>query len=146
VKTLRDVMTTQLYTCAPQDPVAKAAQIMRDHNVGAVPIVDQQGGTMHLLGMITDRDICIRCVALNKPNSTPCSEVMSDRKLVAGTPNMTVDEASRLMAREKIRRLPVVDNQKLVGIVSLGDLAVREPFVDEAAEALQDISEPARPM
>ena len=146
MKTLRDVMTTQLFTCTPQDPVSKAAQIMRDHNVGAVPIAEQQGGNLHLLGMITDRDICIRCVALNKPSSTACSDVMSDRKLVVGTPAMTVDEAAELMAREKIRRLPVVDNQKLVGIVSLGDLAVRDPFVDEAGEALSDISEPARPM
>ncbi len=146
MQTLRDVMTTELYTCTPQDPVSKAAQIMRDHNVGAVPIAEQQGGNLHLLGMITDRDICIRCVALNKPNTTPCSEVMSDRKLIVGTPDMTVDEASELMAREKIRRLPVVDNQRLVGIVSLGDLAVRDRFMDEAGEALHDISQPARPM
>lgn len=146
MQTLRDVMTTELYTCSPQDPVSKAAQIMRDHNVGAVPIVDPQTGGPHLLGMITDRDICIRCVALDKPNSTACSEVMSDRKLVVGTPKMTVDEAAQLMSREQIRRLPVVDNQRLVGMVSLGDLAVRDRFMDEAGQTLSDISEPARPM
>ncbi len=146
MQTLRDVMTTEMYICSPQDPVSKAAQIMRDHNVGAVPIVDQQAGGPHLLGMLTDRDICIRCVALNKPSSTACSDVMSDRKLVVGTPQMTVDEAAQLMSREQIRRLPVVDNQRLVGIVSLGDLAVRDRFTDEAGQALSDISEPARPM
>jgi len=146
LQTLRDVMTTQLYTCQPQDPVSKAAKLMRDHNVGAVPIVEQRGSDQYLLGIITDRDICIRCVAQDKPNSTPCSEVMSDRKLVVGTLDMTVDEAAELMAREKIRRLPVVDNQRLVGIVALGDLAVRDRFVDEAGQALSDISEPARPM
>lgn len=138
MKTIRDIMTTDVSCCSPQDPIRQAAQIMRDQNVGSVPIVEGK----KLIGMLTDRDIAIRCVAEDLPNTTACQQVMSDRRLVTATPEMSVDEAAQLMADEQVRRLPIVENGQLVGIVAIGDLAVHRTLVDEAGQALKEISEP----
>lgn len=139
---LRDVMTTNVATCTPQDNVYEAAVKMRDLNVGGIPVVDESG---RVIGMVTDRDLVIRGIAEKNPNSTAVSAIMT-RDVVVGRPDMTVDEAAELMAQRQIRRLPVVDeNGRLVGIVALGDLAVRDIHQDEAAQALTQISEPARP-
>jgi CBS domain-containing protein len=140
MKTLRDVMTASPVTVRSSDPVAQAARVMRDEDVGSVPVIDE--GT--IAGMITDRDITIKVVAAGiDPETAAASEYMS-RHPVTGRPDMSVREAAHLMAREQIRRLPVVDQNRLVGIVALGDLAV-EPGADaEAEEALEEISQPAR--
>lgn len=139
---LRDVMTTDVATCTPQDNVYEAAVKMRDLNIGGLPVVDESG---RVIGMVTDRDLVIRGIAEKSPNSRAVSTLMT-RDVVVGRPDMTVDEAAELMAQRKIRRLPVVDDSgRLVGIVALGDLAVRNIHQDEAAQALQEISEPARP-
>src|SRR5690242_8596960 len=120
MKTLRDVMTPDPVTVRSSDPVAQAARVMRDEDVGSVPAVDE--GT--IAGIITDRDIAVKVVAAGvDPQSAAVSEFMSPH-LITGRPGMTLTEASRLMGREQIRRLPVVDQNRLVGIVSLGDLAL----------------------
>ncbi|WP_017727170.1 CBS domain-containing protein [Halalkalibacterium ligniniphilum] len=134
---LRDVMTTNVDYCSPEDNVYEVAVKMKQDNVGAIPICDNQ----QLLGMITDRDIVIRGVAEKKPNSTQVTEIMSEH-LITATPDMSVSEAAKLMATKQIRRLPVVENNKLVGICSLGDLAVRESSDQQAGIALSEISEP----
>ena len=87
----------------------------------------------------------IRGIADKKPNSQRVGDVMTGAP-VTGSPDMSVDEAARLMAQHQIRRLPVVENGRLVGVVSMGDLAVRQPFSDEAGQALSSISEPSRPV
>lgn len=133
---LHDMMTTDVSTCRPEDSVYEAAVKMKNENCGAIPIC-QDG---QLLGMITDRDIVIRCVAEKRPGSTKISDVMSNH-LITGTPDMTIDEAAKMMAEKQIRRLPIVENQRLVGIVSLGDLAVHRGTIDEASIALSEISE-----
>jgi CBS domain-containing protein len=136
MKTLRDIMTTEVDFCTPLDNVFEVAVKMKEDNVGMIPICDNG----EILGVITDRDLVIRCMAEKKPGSTKVTEVMSER-LVTAHSDMTVEEASELMAKEQIRRLPVVDGKKLVGIVSLGDLAVHHSSAANAGLALSEISE-----
>jgi CBS domain-containing protein len=141
-ETLRDIMTTDVTYSNPQDPVMQAAQKMKQLNVGSIPVCD---ANQNVIGMITDRDICLRCVADNLPNSTPVQQVMS-QNVVTASPDMTVDKAAHLMSERQIRRLPVVENGKMVGIVAIGDLATRHPSAEEAGHALSDISSPSQPL
>lgn len=133
---IRDIMTTDVETCSLLDNVYEVAVKMKEFDVGAIPIVDGE----RLVGMITDRDLVIRGVAEKNPGSSKVEEVMSDH-LITITPEATTDEAANIMAEHQIRRLPIVEGDKLVGIVSLGDLAVN-PKMDKRAEvALSEISE-----
>ncbi|GBF12382.1 CBS domain-containing protein [Tepidibacillus infernus] len=138
--TLRDIMTTNVATVSLQDNAYEVAQKMSQLNVGAIPVVDGQ----NVIGMITDRDLVLRGYAEKRSGSFAIDGLMS-KDVVVGTPDMDVHEAARLMAEKQIRRLPVVENGNLVGIVSLGDLAVRNIHIDEAGQALSKISEPAQP-
>ena len=133
---VREIMTKDCVTVTPQDTIVNAAMKMRDLDIGFIPVVEGR----RLVGVITDRDIVIRCVAEKKPDTTKVSEVVS-QNLVTVTPDTTVDEAAKLMAREQIRRLPVVENGNLVGVVALGDLAVRKMHDEKAGKALSEISE-----
>ncbi|MDE5413097.1 MAG: CBS domain-containing protein [Bacillaceae bacterium] len=133
---LRDIMTTDVEYCTPVDNVFEVAVKMKQEDCGAIPICENG----QLLGMITDRDIVIRGVAEKRPNSTQVTEIMSE-KLITATPDMTVDDAAKMMAEKQIRRLPIVENNKLVGIVALGDIAVHRGTMDEASFALSEISE-----
>jgi len=136
MQTVKDVMTTNIHYCTPLDNVFEVAVKMKDYDVGAIPICEDG----HLLGMITDRDIAIRGVAEKHPGSTKVTDIMSE-KLVTVTADVTVDEAADLMATEQIRRLPVVEGKKLIGMVSLGDLATHDLYSDNAGKALSEISE-----
>ncbi|GAD14592.1 signal transduction protein with CBS domains [Geobacillus kaustophilus GBlys] len=122
--------------CTPLDNLYEAAVKMRDFNVGAIPIVDDG----RLVGMITDRDIVVRGMAEKRPGSTAVTEVMS-RDLVTLSPDDSVQKAADMMARHQIRRLPVVENGRLVGIISLGDLATNRYSDERAGRALSEISE-----
>lgn len=133
---VRDVMTSSVEYCTPLDNVFEVAVKMKELNVGAIPICEND----HLLGMITDRDIVIRGVAEKRPNSTRVTDIMSEH-LITADPGMSIEEAAKLMAKNQIRRLPIVENNRLVGICSLGDLAVNEGSDDEAGYALSEISE-----
>jgi CBS domain-containing protein len=93
------------------------------------------------VGMITDRDIVVRGVAEKHPGSTKVEDIMSEQ-LVTVTPDMNTREAAQLMAENQVRRLPVVEGDRLVGIVALGDFAVRDLTDDQAKKALSEISEP----
>ncbi len=134
--TIREIMTDDVECCSLLDNVYEAAVKMKELNVGAIPIVDQG----KLVGMITDRDIVIRGVAEKRPASSKVETVMS-KQLISITPDASTQEAARLMADNQIRRLPVVEGDQLVGIVSLGDFAVREMTDDQAKAALSEISE-----
>ncbi|WP_134683124.1 CBS domain-containing protein [Brevibacillus migulae] len=138
-RTLREIMTKDLATVTLKDNVYEVAVKMRDWNVGIIPVVDEKND---VIGVITDRDIVIRGLAEKREGSAAISEVMT-RDIILGKPEMTVDEAARIMAQHQVRRLPVVENGKLVGIVAIGDMAVRQVHHDEASEALYEISEPA---
>lgn len=133
---IKDLMSSEVECCTLLDNVYEVAVKMRDWNVGAIPIVDDE----KLVGMITDRDIAVRGVAEKRPGSTKVEDIMSD-VLITVTPETTSKEAAELMAKHQIRRLPVVEGQKLVGIVSLGDFAVRKLTDSQAGMALSEISE-----
>lgn len=136
---IRDLMTTGVTTCSSNQTCTEAAQKMKQENVGSVPVVD---GTS-LTGIVTDRDIILNCVATSGDcNTTPISAVMT-RNPISCTPNTDAHEAAQLMSNEQIRRLPVVDNGQLVGMCSLADLATVHIHVNEAGQALSDISEPS---
>ncbi|WHY02259.1 CBS domain-containing protein [Neobacillus sp. DY30] len=133
---IRDIMTDQVECCTLLDNVFEVAVKMKELNVGAIPIVDKD----RLVGMITDRDIVVRGVAEKHPGSTKVEDIMSD-KLITISADASTKEAANLMAEHQIRRLPVVEGDKLIGIVSLGDFAIRKMTDDQAKEALTEISE-----
>lgn len=136
LETINEIMTEHVDSCSLLDNVYEVAVKMKELNVGAIPIVDND----KLVGMITDRDIVLRCVADKKPASSKVEDIMS-KKLVTVTKDTSSHEAAKLMSTYQIRRLPVVEGDKLVGIVSLGDFAVHHLTDEQAKEALTDISE-----
>lgn len=136
METIREIMTDEVECCTLLDNVYEVALKMKELNVGAIPIVDQK----KLVGMITDRDIVLRCIAEKHPASSKVEDIMSSQ-LITISPDAESKEAIKLMAEHQIRRLPVVENGELIGIVSLGDSAVREMTDDQAKVALTQISE-----
>ncbi|MBW8348662.1 CBS domain-containing protein [Bacillus sp. IITD106] len=134
---IRDIMTKDVQTCSLNDNVYEVAVKMKEDDVGVIPIVNND----KLVGVITDRDIVLRCIAEKNPPSSKVEEIMSSH-LVTVTPDTTTQEAAGIMAKEQIRRLPVVENGRLVGIVALADFAVRDLTDNQAKTALSEISEP----
>jgi CBS domain-containing protein len=132
---IRDVMTPNPRTMSPDDSIQNAAQIMRDEDTGAVPVVE--GGRP--IGMVTDRDIVVRAVADGGQLNRPVREIVTTG-VVCVSPEMSTREANELMSEHQVRRLPVVEGDRLVGIVSLGDLAVKEGKDRRTGDTLQDIS------
>nr|WP_239454109.1 CBS domain-containing protein [Bacillus suaedaesalsae] len=140
VNLVRDMMTENVATISPEQTIQEAANLMKEYNVGSIPVV-QHG---QIKGIITDRDITLRSTAEGLPSHTPVSQVMST-SIVQGNPSMNVQEAVDLMSENQIRRLPIVENDQLVGMVSLGDIATNEKFDEEAELALTNISIPSQP-
>jgi CBS domain-containing protein len=141
--TVAEIMTRGVRSLSPQDTVVRAAQAMDELNVGVLPICEGD----KLVGMVTDRDIVVRGVAQgNEPRTTKLADVMSTNVRCAREGD-DVDEVLSRMAEQQIRRMPVVDeNEKLVGIVSLGDIAAKDPEDEvDVAMSLGDISTPAEP-
>lgn len=141
--TVSDVMTRGARSMTPQDTLADAAKVMDELNVGSVPICDGD----RLVGMVTDRDIVVRGLARDAdPKSCKLAEVMSGHVRTAREDD-DVDEVLSEMANSQIRRMPVVDGQdKLAGILSIGDIAAKSPEDEEdVAMSLGDISSPAEP-
>ncbi len=135
---IRDVMTTNVIKVAPGETVEVAARTLAQYNIGILPVCDHRD---KLCGLVTDRDLVTRCVAANRsPADTPVSDVMT-MQVTSANPDMETGVAAHLMGRVQVRRLPVVENGRLCGMVSLGDLACREESVMDAADALSDISD-----
>jgi CBS domain-containing protein len=133
---ISEVMTPNPRTVAPGDSLQAAARVMRDEDAGAVPVVEDGRVT----GVLTDRDIVIRAVA-DGDFQAKVSDICSDDVVTCG-PEMSTAEAAELMSEHQVRRIPVVDDdEKLVGIVSLGDLAVKEGRDSRMGETLEQISE-----
>ena len=121
-KSVRDAMTEDPRSIGPSVSVVEAARLMREGDIGSLPITEDE----KLVGMITDRDITTRAVAeAADPGRTSVGEVCS-HDLVSVEPDQDLDEALQLMARHQVRRLPVVENGRLVGIVAQADIALRE--------------------
>jgi CBS domain-containing protein len=135
-KTVKDIMTTDVATVTLKDNVYEIAVLMAKNDIGFVPVVEGK----KLIGVVTDRDLVIRGYAEKNEGSAKVEKVMSDA-VTTITSDTSIDEAAKLMAQNQIRRLPVVDNGDLVGVVAIGDLAVRDKFDDEAGDALSKISE-----
>lgn len=132
-----DIMSDKVVSIGQNEPVAAAARLLKRCNVGALPVCDDKG---KLRGMVTDRDIVMRCVAADAdPNETRVSEIMS-RGIITTGPFEEVQTAARLMSQDQVRRLPVLDNGRLVGMVTLCDMARNGNCDMEAAEALTEIS------
>ena len=131
-KTIREVMTPDPVCLNDNATVAEAARQMRDSDIGDVLVKDSRG----LRGMLTDRDIVIRAIATGRdPNTTSVSEILSADPVCA-SPDDDVSTAVELMRRHALRRLPVCEGNKLMGIVSIGDLAIEQ----DSRSALADIS------
>jgi CBS domain-containing protein len=142
---IREIMTRHVDVVPPNASIRDAAAKMKELDVGAIPVCDGQ----KLQGMLTDRDIAIRAVAEDRdPSQTAVSEVMST-EIAYCFEDESLEQAANLMESKQIRRLPIVDrNKQLAGIVSLGDISVRTEGSrqkDLAADALEGISEPAKP-
>lgn len=133
---VRNVMSSDVKWVAPNTSLVEVAKMMQTYDVGSVPVCDNN----KVVGIVTDRDIVLRAIANGKNVGTvPASEIMSTQ-VVTVTPDTDVHQASDLMSQNQVRRLPVVQNGNIVGIVALGDLAIERVHVDEAGEALSDIS------
>ncbi|WP_055666851.1 CBS domain-containing protein [Desnuesiella massiliensis] len=138
---VKDIMTQNVASLEPKDSVERAAQLMKEHDIGALPVCDNN----NVIGIITDRDIVLRTISEGKsPKSVSVREVMTSNPVI-GRPDMNVEDATRIMGERQIRRLPVVEENTMVGIVSLGDLAVEPRAKSEANETLKEISEPCSP-
>lgn len=134
---IQELMTAQVVTIAPEESAALAARLLTRHSLGALPVCDHKG---HLLGIVTDRDIITRCVAAGQdPKRVTAAEIMS-RGVETISPEEDIHAAAKRMGEHQVRRLPVIEGKKLVGMVSLGDLAARRKWESEAAEALGEIS------
>jgi CBS domain-containing protein len=135
-QSVRDVMTQGPRSVRRDSSVVEAARIMRDEDVGVVPVLDGD----RVVGMLTDRDITLSVVAEGKdPQSTKAEEIASS-ELVTIDPQQDLDEALRLMARHQVRRLPVVEEDgKLVGILAQADVA-RHASDEQTGEVVEEIS------
>ena len=135
---VKDLMNPSVVTIEPTSSAALAARIISRHNVGALPVC---GEDRRLRGMVTDRDIVLRCIAAEEdPAQTPVRDIMT-RGCATVSPGDDCRKATQLMSAHQVRRLPVVENGKLVGMISLSDVARSGRFDLEAAQALCEISE-----
>lgn len=135
---VRDIMTKEIACVNADEPIERAAQLMKKYNVGSIPVCEGE----KLIGIITDRDIALRMVAEGKvPGRQSVSNIMTTNPVV-GSPDMEAGEAARLMGQRQIRRLPIVERGTLVGIVALGDISTQPALQDNAESALHDISLP----
>ena len=133
---VRDIMTNHVVSVGKAEPVIAAARLFRTYDVGVLPVCDER---KHLCGIVTDRDVVLRCIAVGAdPQELKVSEIMSPSP-VTGQPNDSVEQAASLMAHSRVRRLPICDSGKLVGMLSLGDIAASHNEM-EAAKALCEIA------
>src|SRR5262245_61049107 len=135
---VREAMTRDVRLVKPDQPISEAAKLMAELDIGALPVEEND----RLVGMITDRDIAVRAVAAGRGPDTAVGEILS-REIKYCFEDQSIDEVTQNMGELRIRRLPVLTRDKrLIGILSLGDLAIDEGARDEAGEALGGISRP----
>jgi signal-transduction protein with cAMP-binding, CBS, and nucleotidyltransferase domain len=138
---VREVMTKSVESVAPDSDLVAVARKMKELNVGSIPVMESD----RLMGIITDRDIVVRAIAEGKNcQGEPVRNHLTPNPTTV-TPDTDVKEAADIMAREQIRRLPVVESGKLVGFLAIGDLAVDAGRDRMVGDALEQISEPAKP-
>ncbi|HUS88075.1 MAG TPA: CBS domain-containing protein [Desulfosporosinus sp.] len=136
---VRDVMTSSVDWVTPDTSVVEVAQLMKKDDVGSIPICKENS----LIGIITDRDIVLKGVAAGgNTNNISAKDIMST-DIIFVSADQDVHEAANLMSKYQIRRLPVLEKGKLVGILAIGDLAIEKIHINEAGDALSDISQGA---
>ena len=134
---VKEVMTPKVIRISPEETAAVAARTLTHYNIGVLPVCGADG---NVCGMLTDRDIVIRCLATgHRPEDTPVRAIMTNT-VISARPDMDVTAAASLMARRQVRRLPVVESGKLCGMISLGDLSRNEDTAPDAADALAEIT------
>ena len=134
---LREIMSEQVVRIHPDESVTVASRLLTHYNVGILPVCGNDG---RVCGLVTDRDIVTRCLAAGKrPSETTVRDVMT-RNIIAVRPDTEAADAACLMGSRQIRRLPVLENGRLCGMVSLGDLAGKSESSAEAGNALSEIS------
>jgi CBS domain-containing protein len=138
---LREIMTAGVVTAGADTDVLAVAKLMRDRSVGSVVICDADGEPA---AMVTDRDLTVRALAEERSPAEPVADHCS-RPLVTGEPDMDLEEAAALMVQHRVRRLPVVEGERLVGIVTLDDIAVRTGNLEVAQRMTQEVIEGALP-
>jgi CBS domain-containing protein len=137
-----EIMTPDPVSCEPNDPIKKAAKIMKQHDVGAVPVVESQA-SKRVTGIVTDRDIVVKVVAEDRTVEQATVRDAMTSSLVACRLDDDVEQAQRLMAERQIRRMPVVDDAgRLCGIIALADIATRVNRDKQTGELVEAISEP----
>ncbi len=138
---VRDIMSKDMVIADKDDTILDVAKLMRHHNIGIVPVVENG---QKVLGVVTDRDIVLNMAKYNSdPSNTYAREIASE-VVYKVKPDADVDQALSLMKKQRIRRLPVIENESLVGMLSLGDVAVYAFNDVEVGEALFEISKPAK--
>lgn len=139
---VRQIMTQPAIHISPTESAEVAARTLTHYNIGILPVCNGAG---EVCGLVTDRDLVTRCIASGRtPAQTPVRDIMTKRVLSV-QPDMDTGVAAHLMGRQQVRRLPVVENGRLCGMISLGDLAKREDSIMDAADALSDITENISP-
>ena len=136
-QSVRDVMTPGVRTVGPSQSLAEAAEVMKGEDVGSVPVVEEG----RLAGIVTDRDIVTRAVAERRDPQTTRVEEVASRDLVTVEPEQDLDEALALMAQHQVRRLPVVEQGQLVGMLAQADVAL-EAKEKKVGETVEEISKP----
>jgi CBS domain-containing protein len=139
-----DIMTSNPEVVTPVESVVHAAEVMRDCEIGFVPVVSDRD-SMRLLGVITDRDIAVRHVAERHTRDCSVQDHMTADGLATATPDMDVNDVYELMEQQQVRRIPVTENGRIVGVIAQADVAVKESHTDDVARVVERISEPARP-
>ncbi len=138
---VKDKMTKNVAHVAPNTSIMETAQLMQKHNIGSIPVVEHD----NLVGIVTDRDIVVRNIAHGTdPKATPVSDIMTT-DVITVAPDADMYEVTEKMAVNQIRRMPVIENNKLVGILAIGDVATDRRFNMEASDALSEISRPSKP-
>lgn len=132
-----DIMSKHVISVSPEESAAVAARTLTHYNIGALPVCTDNG---KLCGMLTDRDLVIRCMAADMPPETTAVRKLMTNQVMTVSPDMDAAVAAHLMGRKQIRRLPVVENGRVCGMLSLGDIASREEGAMDAADALTDIT------
>jgi CBS domain-containing protein len=137
-KSVRDTMTADPRSITPGDAIVEAARLMRDEDIGSLPVTDEG----RLVGMLTDRDIAVRVIAEGKSAQTTTVGEIFSRNPVVAEPDQDLDEALHLMAQHQVRRLPVVEDDRLVGILAQADVALEEKET-KTGELVESISQPS---
>lgn len=140
---VREIMTENPACCTPEQTVREAARLMAQNDCGSIPVVEESA--RRLLGVVTDRDLAIRVLAEGRGPDTPVREAMTADPVTCG-PDADVEKVERLMAERQVRRIPVVENGRVVGVVAQADLALHPNAVSdrEVGQLVEEISQPVR--